>query len=105
MSPQGSLKRVRTANLHPTDVIKRELTGDDSDLESDWYDRTGKPLFHAKEPKVTPKRTHVLITIGKGANAIKRDLPAAYAVDPTLRTEDQKLSATGQENFNQNGIL
>ena len=93
------------ADLHPTDAIKRELTGDDSDLDSDWLDCTGKPLFRVKEPRVMPNCSHALITIGKGTNAIKRDLPAAYAVDPTLRTEDQKLSATGQENFNQNGIL
>ena len=91
--PQGLRDRPRTVDLNPTDVVKRELTEDDSDLESDWLDRTGKPLFHVEEPKPkdTPNRTYADITLGKGNNAIRKKLPSAYAADAKLRTNSQQM--------------
>ena len=38
---QGHDDRVRTADLFPEDAIKREITDDDSLLDSDWHERTG----------------------------------------------------------------
>ena len=39
-APQGHADRVRTADLIPEHKYAREQDDDDSELESDWHDRT-----------------------------------------------------------------
>ena len=61
---------------------------------------------HEVEPKQPSNRIHAGIRTGKGKGAVLQRLPAAYAADPAKRTDAQKLSAAGQEDFRQgDGII
>ena len=91
LARQGRSVRIRTKDLIPFDRLKREMDGDDSELESDWLDRTGHAKGHI--PSLGDKAANrILLNDLKGGW-----LPAAYAVDPKKRTELQKLSYDMQE--------
>ena len=92
LARQGRSLRVRTKDLIPFDRIKREMAGDDSDLDSDWLDRTGHAKGHIKSLG-DMAANHALLTDRNGGF-----LPAAYAVDESKRTELQKLSFDMQKN-------
>ena len=83
---------IRTKDLIPFDRIKREMAGDDSDLESDWLDRTGHAKGHVKSLG-DMAANRALLNDRKGGW-----LPAAYALDKNKRTEPQKLSFDMQKN-------
>ena len=86
LARQGRSLRIRTKDLIPFDRVKREMAGDDSDLESDWLDRTGHAKGHVPSlGDMAANRTLLNDRMGGW-------LPAAYAVDESKRTELQKLS-------------
>ena len=87
LAKQGRSVRVRTKDLIPLDRVKRELAGDDSDLESDWLDRTGHQKGHVKS----------MGNMAANRTILNNNLPAAYATDKSKRTKLQKESFEWQK--------
>ena len=47
------------ADLEPTDARNHEIKDDESDLESDWYEYIGQPLFNVDQIEDTGKPNRV----------------------------------------------
>ena len=96
----------RSSDLEPQDALDRELRDDVSNEDSDWYGRTGQPLFCVEEIESNKKPNNTLAStnFGKGKGKVLfPQLPAVYTVGPEKYTHDQKLSAAEQDGVTRGG--
>ena len=90
-APQGHKDCVRTADLTLEDAVDRELKDDDPLKESDWRERTVKPLLRLGEvpTNLKPNRKRAEIYFKDDE---KKLLPTSFAAEEHKRTLDQILS-------------